>query len=66
MQSDQFTDPFWRRLEEHERHQFHDYVEMLARDPEVICSGFNQSRRAEFARLLTKGLDLQQQVSSPS
>jgi hypothetical protein len=49
-------DPFWQRLDEHERDQFMDYVQMVTADPEAICGQFNPSRRDEFMRLLAKGL----------
>ena len=48
----------WKRLADHEREQFGNYVDMLVRDPEAICTEFNPSRRQEFVRLLAKGLGL--------
>jgi hypothetical protein len=55
-----FAEPFWQRLEEHERGQFRDYVSLLLQDPEAICDAFNPNRRREFTRLLATGLGFPQ------
>ncbi len=47
---------FWERLEEHERPQLDEYLDLILRDTESICEDFNPSRRHEFFRLLAKGL----------
>lgn len=51
-------DGFLARLDQHERPQFGEYMDMLLDDPEFICTDFNPSRREEFVRLLRKALDL--------
>jgi len=50
------SDPFWQRLDDHERDQFREYVELVLSDSEAICQAFNPDRRREFMRLLAKGL----------
>lgn len=52
--------PCFERLEDHERDQLRDYLELIASDPEAICHSFNPSRRAEFARLLARAFDIRQ------